>query len=56
MSVVNCAGIGKFANSHEMPFEDWSRIIGVNLGQDRADAQQAIEWELGKNQCAAGGH
>jgi len=29
--LVNCAGIGKFANSHEMPFEDWARIIGVNL-------------------------
>jgi NAD(P)-dependent dehydrogenase (short-subunit alcohol dehydrogenase family) len=28
---VNCAGIGKFAHSHEMPFEDWQRIIGVNL-------------------------
>jgi NAD(P)-dependent dehydrogenase (short-subunit alcohol dehydrogenase family) len=29
--LVNCAGIGRFANTHEMPFEDWSRIIGVNL-------------------------
>src|SRR5262245_32071034 len=29
--VVNCAGIGRFANAHEMPFEDWSRIIAVNL-------------------------
>jgi NAD(P)-dependent dehydrogenase (short-subunit alcohol dehydrogenase family) len=29
--LVNCAGIGKFANSHEMPFEEWSRIIAVNL-------------------------
>jgi NAD(P)-dependent dehydrogenase (short-subunit alcohol dehydrogenase family) len=29
--LVNCAGIGKFANSHEMAFEEWSRIIGVNL-------------------------
>lgn len=29
--LVNSAGIGKFANAHEMPFEDWSRIIGVNL-------------------------
>lgn len=29
--LVNCAGIGKFAHAHEMPFEDWSRIIGVNL-------------------------
>ena len=29
--VVNCAGIGKFAHSHELPFEEWQRIIGVNL-------------------------
>ena len=29
--LVNCAGIGKFAHSHEMPLEDWSRIIAVNL-------------------------
>lgn len=29
--LVNCAGIGRFANSHEMPPEDWARIIGVNL-------------------------
>ena len=25
--LVNCAGIGRFANAHDMPFEDWSRII-----------------------------
>lgn len=29
--LVSCAGTGRFANSHEMPFEDWQRIIGVNL-------------------------
>ena len=29
--VVNCAGIGRFAHSHEVPFEEWQRIIGVNL-------------------------
>jgi NAD(P)-dependent dehydrogenase (short-subunit alcohol dehydrogenase family) len=29
--LVNCAGIGKFAHTHEMPLEDWSRIIAVNL-------------------------
>jgi NAD(P)-dependent dehydrogenase (short-subunit alcohol dehydrogenase family) len=29
--LVNSAGIGRFAHSHEMPFEDWSRIIAVNL-------------------------
>ncbi len=29
--VVNCAGIGRFYHSHEMPFADWQRIIAVNL-------------------------
>jgi NAD(P)-dependent dehydrogenase (short-subunit alcohol dehydrogenase family) len=29
--LVNCAGIGKFANAHDMAFEDWSRILAVNL-------------------------
>jgi len=29
--LVNCAGVGRFANAHEMPYEDWARIIGVNL-------------------------
>ena len=29
--VVNCAGIGRFAHTHEVPFEDWQRILGVNL-------------------------
>src|SRR5262249_28406709 len=29
--LVNCAGVGKFANAHEMAYEDWARIIGVNL-------------------------
>jgi NAD(P)-dependent dehydrogenase (short-subunit alcohol dehydrogenase family) len=29
--LVNSAGIGKFARAHETSFEDWSRIIAVNL-------------------------
>jgi NAD(P)-dependent dehydrogenase (short-subunit alcohol dehydrogenase family) len=29
--LVNCAGIGRFAHTHELAFEDWQRIIGVNL-------------------------
>ena len=29
--VVNCAGIGRFAHTHDVPFEDWQRIISVNL-------------------------
>jgi NAD(P)-dependent dehydrogenase (short-subunit alcohol dehydrogenase family) len=29
--LVNCAGVGKFVRSEEETFENWSRIIGVNL-------------------------
>jgi NAD(P)-dependent dehydrogenase (short-subunit alcohol dehydrogenase family) len=29
--VVNCAGIGRFAHSHEVPVEEWRRILDVNL-------------------------
>jgi NAD(P)-dependent dehydrogenase (short-subunit alcohol dehydrogenase family) len=29
--VVNCAGIGKLAHTHELPFAEWQRILGVNL-------------------------
>src|SRR4051794_28719762 len=29
--VVNCAGIGKFAHTHELPFAEWRKILGVNL-------------------------
>lgn len=29
--LVNCAGIGKLAHAHEMPFDEWQRIIAVNL-------------------------
>ena len=29
--VVNSAGIGKFAHTHELPFEEWQRILSVNL-------------------------
>jgi len=44
--LVNCAGIGKFANSHEMPFEDWSRIIGVNLTGSFLMAQAVLPYLL----------
>ena len=30
-SSFNCAGIGRFSHTHEMPFEEWQKIIGVNL-------------------------
>lgn len=29
--VVNCAGIGKFVHSEEETFDNWSRIIAINL-------------------------
>ena len=29
--LCNIAGVGKFANSHDQPIEEWDRIIGVNL-------------------------
>jgi NAD(P)-dependent dehydrogenase (short-subunit alcohol dehydrogenase family) len=44
--LVNCAGIGKFAHSHEMPFEEWSRIIGVNLTGSFLMAQAVLPYLL----------
>jgi NAD(P)-dependent dehydrogenase (short-subunit alcohol dehydrogenase family) len=44
--LVNSAGIGKFANTHEMPFEDWSRIIGVNLTGTFLMAQAVLPYLL----------
>src|SRR6266568_760526 len=29
--LVNAAGIMRAAHTHEMPFEDWNQVIGVNL-------------------------
>lgn len=40
--VVNCAGIGRFYHSHDMPFADWQRIIGVNLTGTFLVAQAAL--------------
>jgi NAD(P)-dependent dehydrogenase (short-subunit alcohol dehydrogenase family) len=44
--LVNSAGIGRFANSHEMPFEDWSRIIAVNLTGTFLMAQAVLPYLL----------
>ena len=38
------------------PPEIYTRIIAANLGTLQADAEEASEWELGKNQCAASRH
>jgi NAD(P)-dependent dehydrogenase (short-subunit alcohol dehydrogenase family) len=44
--LVNCAGIGGFWNSHEMPFESWSRIIAVNLTGSFLMAQAVLPYLL----------
>jgi NAD(P)-dependent dehydrogenase (short-subunit alcohol dehydrogenase family) len=44
--VVNCAGIGRFYHSHEMPFADWQRIIGVNLTGTFLVCQAALPFLL----------
>lgn len=38
------------------PPEIYARIIAANLGTLQVEAEEAVEWELGKNQCAASGH
>jgi NAD(P)-dependent dehydrogenase (short-subunit alcohol dehydrogenase family) len=40
--VFNCAGIGRFSHSAETPFEEWQRIIGVNLTGTFLVCQAAI--------------
>jgi NAD(P)-dependent dehydrogenase (short-subunit alcohol dehydrogenase family) len=44
--VVNSAGVGRFANTHEMPFADWQRIIGVNLTGTFLVCQAALPYLL----------
>ena len=44
--VVNSAGIGRFAHSHELPFEDWQRILGVNLTGTFLVCQASIPYLL----------
>lgn len=46
--LVNSAGLGRFANAHEMPFEDWSRIIAVNLSGTFLMCQAALQQMLGR--------
>jgi NAD(P)-dependent dehydrogenase (short-subunit alcohol dehydrogenase family) len=40
--VFNCAGIGRFSHSADTPFDEWQRIIGVNLTGTFLVAQAAI--------------
>jgi NAD(P)-dependent dehydrogenase (short-subunit alcohol dehydrogenase family) len=44
--VVNCAGIGKFAHTHELPFEEWQKILGVNLNGTFLVCQAALPYLL----------
>ncbi|SRR5581483_2584201 len=37
------------------PPPQYAEIIDANLGHREVDPERAIEWELGKNQCAASG-
>jgi NAD(P)-dependent dehydrogenase (short-subunit alcohol dehydrogenase family) len=39
---INCAGIGRFEHTHLVPFEDWQRILGVNLTGTFLVCQAAI--------------
>ena len=45
-AVVNCAGIGRFYHSHDMPFADWQRIIAVNLTGTFLVCQAALPFLL----------
>ena len=40
--VVNCAGIGRFAHTHELPFDEWQRILAVNLNGTFLVCQAAL--------------
>lgn len=43
---VTCAGIGRLVHTHEMPFEVWKRILGVNLDGTLLIAQAALPYLL----------
>lgn len=49
--LVNSAGIGKFANAHEMAFEDWSRIIAVNLTGSFLVSQAVLPHMIDQGGC-----
>ena len=51
--VFNCAGIGRFSHSAETPFEEWSKILGVNL--TRALAEEYLKRGVRVNCIAPGG-
>ena len=44
--VFNCAGIGRFSHSEETSFEEWSKIIAVNLTGTFLVSQAALPYLL----------
>ena len=44
--VFNCAGIGRFSHSEDTPFEEWSKIIAVNLTGTFLVSQAALPYLL----------
>ncbi len=44
--VVTCAGIGRLVHTHEMPYDLWRRIMGVNLDGTLLIAQAALPYLL----------
>jgi NAD(P)-dependent dehydrogenase (short-subunit alcohol dehydrogenase family) len=44
--VFNCAGIGRFSHSAETPFDEWQKIIGVNLTGTFLVSQAAVPFLL----------
>jgi NAD(P)-dependent dehydrogenase (short-subunit alcohol dehydrogenase family) len=44
--VVNCAGIGRFSHTHELSFEEWRRVLGVNLDGTFLVCRAAIPYLL----------
>ena len=52
--------LASFAKAMEQsvrtPPPEYAEIIDANLGKTKADADRLVEWELGKNQCAASIH
>jgi NAD(P)-dependent dehydrogenase (short-subunit alcohol dehydrogenase family) len=44
--VVNAAGIGRFAHTHELEFDDWQRTLAVNLTGTFLVCQAALTYLL----------
>jgi NAD(P)-dependent dehydrogenase (short-subunit alcohol dehydrogenase family) len=49
--LCNIAGIGRFAHSTEQPFEEWSRILAVNLTGTFLMSQACLPFFLANGGC-----